>query len=333
MLIINTFVYKINPHINIMNMEQYYKALGLKKGASKEEIKKAYRKLSKKHHPDLNPGDKESENKFKEISEAYAILSGKEKPKNTQQGFGGGHNPFDIFKRKGRSLEFELFISMEKAYAGGSENLTYQVDEQCGSCNGVGGRNPQVCNQCGGSGLLRNGIIAFMCNNCGGSGQIFTENCNTCGTTGKVRQQKTITIDISKGTTDRSIVAYRGMGNYTRGGINGDVLIIFRINKHPIFELDGLNLRRKLDVSIYDIMLGTDKEFETLDGKVRITIPKLCDPTRIFKLRGKGFIDEGTNISGDLLVKLNPILPKELTKEEESLIKELKNKSFTDIKE
>ncbi len=304
-------------------MKQYYEALGVKEGATKEEIKKAYRKLAMKYHPDKNPDDKEAENKFKEINEAYAVLSGKQKPKQQQPtGFSGGRPGFT---RKGRTIEMTITIPLELAFHGGKKQVTYDIHDKCPTCNGIGGQEPSKCNQCGGSGMLMQGPFMFMCNNCQGSGHLFTKPCGTCHTTGKVVSKKTIELNIDKGTTDRTLIMGNGVGNYTQGGTHGDVLFIILIEKHPIYEISGLNLKRKVNIPVLDIMLGVDNfEFDTLDGRVKINIPKLCEPTRTFRLRGKGFEDSGTGITGDLYVTLNPTLPKELAPEEEQLIRQLK---------
>jgi molecular chaperone DnaJ len=303
-------------------MNRYYKALGLKDGASEKEIKKAFRELSKKYHPDLNPNNKEAEDKFKEINEAYSILTGKQKPKEEPiQQQRGGFNPF---VQKGKTIDITVTVPLEKAYRGGTHEVKFDIVDKCGTCNGQGGQNPKVCNQCNGQGVLRNGMIMFMCNNCRGTGRLFTNPCNTCGSTGTVRGIREVELQLEKGTTDKTIAVARGMGNYVQGGRHGDILFIVRIEKHPIFELEGLNLKRKIDVPVLDLFLGTSVEFDTLDGKVKIDIPKLSDPTKTFRLRGKGFVDSSTGIVGDLYATINPVLPKEISLEEEQLIKQLK---------
>ena len=172
--------------------------------------------------------------------------------------------------------------------------------------------------------MVQEGPFAFMCNNCRGSGRLFTNTCTTCYGNGRVVGNKTVDVQITKGTTDKSVALGQGIGNYVQGGIEGDVVFIIRIEPHPIFTLDGMDLRRDVNIPYLDVMLGRELEFDTLDGKVKITIPKLCDPNKVFRLKGKGFIDGDIGIGGDLYVKLNPILPNKLSKEEEDLIKQLK---------
>lgn len=309
-------------------MNRYYKALNLKEGVSEEEIKKRYRELSKKYHPDLNPDDKKAEEKFKEINEAYTVLTGKEKPKEQfrQQGnpFGGGS-----FMRKGRTIEVVVEIPLKKAYKGGKHQITFNVVDMCEHCNGAGGKNPKQCNQCGGTGFIKQGIFVHMCNNCQGTGTLFMDPCNHCGTSGTKNSSRTVDLELEKSTTDKTVAVTRGMGNYVRGGRNGDVIFIIKIKEDPIFKLEGLNVKRKIDVPILDIFLGTNIEFETLDGNVRMDIPKLSEPTKTFRLRGKGFIDNKTGTKGNMYVTINPTLPKELTTEEENLIKQLKKKIYS----
>lgn len=308
-------------------MNSYYEALGLKEGATTKEIKKAYREKALECHPDTNPGDVEAEEKFKKISEAYAILTGKEKPKpQHKQGFSRrNHNQRPAqFVNKGRTIHIEVSIPMEKAYSGGRQTVTFQAYNKCVPCDGVGGTGISVCNQCNGNGMTQEGPFVFMCNNCRGSGKLFANTCTTCHGNGKVVGNKTIDVQITKGTTDKSVAMGHGVGNYVQGGVEGDVLFIIRIESHPIFTLEGMDLKRDVDIPYLDVMLGRELEFNTLNGKVKITIPKLCEPNKVFRLKGKGFIDGDLGVAGDLYVKLNPILPKEISKEEESLIKQLR---------
>lgn len=297
-------------------MNEYYKILGIKQGSSKEEIKKAYRELSKKYHPDLNPNNKEAEEKFKKVSEAYEILIGKQKPKN--------QNPFGQRVYKARPLKLVIELTLDEVYHGVTKNINYYINDICQKCNGEGGFEPTTCNQCGGNGHIQQGPFAFMCNNCGGSGKLFKNICYTCSGNGVTKKQNTVEIKIPKGTTDDSIFTYPNVGDHIKGGDRGDVYFIIKIKPHKIYKLEGLNLKRKLDVPIIDILLGTEKEFETLDGKIRIKIPKLSEMNKTFRLKNKGFKDGSTGIVGDMYVTLNPILPKELNNIEEDKLRQLK---------
>lgn len=309
-------------------MKDYYNILGLNVNASDEEVKKAYRKLSKKYHPDLNPNNKDAETKFKNISEAYAILTGKQKPKhetnmggNPFSGFGGfGGNPFS---RSTKPLKIKIITSLEEIFNGSTKEVQYKAKESCFKCNGEGGHNPQACNQCGGRGHIQQGHFMFMCNNCEGTGSIHNTTCYTCQGEGSIITNKKVNIKIPKGVTEGTVIRYPNIGDFNKGTY-GDVYFYIDVKPHKTFQMDGLNLKRDLEVPIIDILLGSEKDFETLSGLVKIKIPKLSDLDKTFRLKGKGFHDEQTNIVGDMYVKLKPLVPKQLTAQEEIKLKDLK---------
>lgn len=311
-------------------MKDYYSILGLNRGASDEEVKKAYRKLSKQYHPDLNPNNKKAETKFKEISEAYAILTGKQKPKeepnlrgNPFEGF-GGFGGFGGFARP-KPLKVKLSVSLEEIFNGSPKQVQYQSKDSCFKCDGQGGFHPHTCNQCGGSGHIQQGQFMFMCHNCGGAGNLFKKVCYTCNGSGAVLTNKKVDINVPKGITDGTIIRYPKIGDYLKYGERGDVYFYVEVKPHKTFKMDGLNLKRELEVPVIDILLGSEKEFETLSGTVKIKIPKLSDLDKTFRLKGKGFQDEQTNIIGDMYVKLKPLIPKTLTPQEETKLRELKS--------
>jgi len=302
-------------------MKEYYKILGLKDGSSKEEVKKSYRKLSKKYHPDLNPNNKEAEEKFKKISEAYEILIGKQKPKKPNP-FSG--NPFTQKMYKARPLKLVIELTLEEAYHGTLKTINYNINNICQKCDGVGGFEPMTCNQCHGVGHIQQGPFISMCNNCGGSGNIFKSACYSCNGKGVAKKRNSVEVKIPKGTTNETVFTQPGVGDYVKGGDRGDVYFFIKIKQHKTYSLEGINLKRKLEVPFIDILLGTEKEFETLDSKIRIKIPKLSEMNKTFRLKNKGFIDGSTGVSGDMLITLKPILPKELNSIEEEKLKQLK---------
>jgi molecular chaperone DnaJ len=297
-------------------MNDYYQILGLNPGASKEDVKKAYRSLSKKYHPDLNPNDKESEEKFKKILEAYEILTGKQQP-NNQINFNNR-----VFKAK--TIKVPVIIDLEDTYHGKNKKIEYDIKDSCDSCNGDGGFDEETCSHCGGKGHLQQGPFMFVCNYCNGSGRSYKRFCYTCSGTGSVNKKTTIEMTIPKGVTDNTVIHYVNVGNNIKNGVRGDVYFIFRIRPHKIFELEGLNLVRKLDIPVIDVLLGVEKEFETLGGNLKIKIPKLTEMNKVFRLRGKGLHDTENGIIGDMYVKINPVIPKDLTEEEMTKLKELK---------
>lgn len=306
-------------------MKEYYDILELNQGASEEEIKKAYRKLSKKYHPDLNPDNKEAEENFKKVVEAYEILTGKQKPKDQNNFNPFDFNPFANRRYKANPIKLIIELELEEAYKGGQKIINYNVNDTCEKCNGEGGFEPIKCNQCNGKGHIQQGPFAFICNNCGGNGKLVKKVCYTCSGNGLVRKVKTIEVTIPQGTTEGVMFSYQNIGNDIKGGERGDVYFGIKIKPHKTYQLDGLNLKRKIDVPIIDILLGTEKEFDTLDSSVKIKIPKLSEMNKTFRLKGKGFVDSSTGIIGDMYVTLNPILPKDLSNIEEDKLKQLKN--------
>lgn len=306
-------------------MNEYYKILGLTNGSSQEEIKSAYRRLSKKYHPDLNPDDKEAEENFKKVVEAYEVLTGKQKSKN-ENPFGNPFgNPFTQRVYKTRPIKLSVELTLEEAYHGTFKTINYQVNDICGRCNGEGGFEPLNCNQCGGNGNIQQGPFIFTCNNCNGRGKIHKNICYTCQGGGHVKKNTSVEINIPKGVTEDTIFNYPNVGDNIKGLEKGDVYFVIKIKPHDTYTLEGLNLKRGLDIPFLDIILGTEKEFETLEGKVKIKIPKLSEMNKTFRLRGKGFVDGSTNIAGDMYVTLKPILPKELNSVEEDRLRQLKS--------
>lgn len=303
-------------------MKEYYDVLGLKQGSSEEEIKKAYRKLSKQYHPDLNPNNKQAEEKFKKIAEAYEILTGKQKPKN-QNPFGG--NPFGNRTYKAKPLKVEIDVTMEEAFIGSTKKVNYKINDICKKCNGEGGSDPIKCNQCNGVGHIQQGPFAFMCNNCSGKGSLLRKICYTCNGSGLLSKIESIEINLPKGITSDSVYTYPGIGDKIKNGVRGDVYFKVKIKPHEKYQLEGLNLKRKLDVPFLDIILGTEKEFKTLDKKtLKIKIPKLSEMNKTFRIKGKGFHDSSMGMVGDLYLMLNPILPENLSPIEEEKLRQLK---------
>lgn len=301
-------------------MKEYYDRLGLSQNASLDEIKKTYRRLATKYHPDLNPNNKEYEEEFKKISEAYEILTGKQKPKNN---FNNYYNNKTVFKAP--AIKLILNLQLEDVFYGNKKNINFTINDLCNVCDGNGGSEPMICNQCGGSGTINQGPFIFICNNCNGSGKLFKNRCNTCNGSGSIKKNKNIDINIPKGITNGEIFIVSSVGNKIKDGVDGDVIFSVNIEPHKIYSVEGLNLKRTLDVSLLDIILGVDKEIDFFEKKIIIKIPKLSDFNKTFRLKGKGFIDYERGLYGDMLVTIKPILPKELNKEETETLESLKN--------
>jgi molecular chaperone DnaJ len=167
-----------------------------------------------------------------------------------------------------------------------------------------------------------------MCNTCAGSGQVFTKHCGTCHGSGSSSKVENVTVSIPKGVTSGNIIM-RGKGNEMVGAATGDVVFSINLLKHKTFTVDGLNIRKAEKINILDLMLGTTVEFDTLDGKVKITVDKLCSPDKVFRLVGKGLMDGRSGLRGNLYVDIDGEMPNSLTEEQEEMLKKLKEETTT----
>lgn len=313
--------------------DKYYRVLELKPGSTEKEVKSQYRKLSKKYHPDINPSE-EAKEKMSQINEAYEILTGKrEVPREERQRPGGnpfgGFNPFTQYRNtKPNPIIFNFDVTLEEVYRGVEKEVNYTISTDCETCFGHGGTGTRTCQSCNGTGLNMSfdGFTNMMgvCNNCAGKGVVMENICNTCNGAGNQIKQKTLKVKIPKGRTHGNMVL-NGVGNQKRG-VPGDVICKINLLPHNRFLVDGLNLYCKETVSVFDLLLGVNKEVQTIDGKVKIDIPKLSEPTKTFRLKGKGLImDNGQ--TGNLYVNLGVKMPDDLTEEQEDVIERLRNET------
>lgn len=353
-----------------MAKRDYYEVLGVSKSASPEEIKKAYRKLALKYHPDKNPNNKEAEENFKEAAEAYDVLSSPEKKQRYDQfghsgmgssgGFGGaGMSMEDIFSQfgdlfggggffggfgggqqrqqvnRGSNLRLKVELSLEEIAKGVEKKLKVKKYISCTSCHGNGEKNGNShvnCSECNGTGQvtrIQNTLLGRMqttstCPICQGSGKMIKENCPDCNGEGIMRGEEVISIKIPAGVYEGLQLSVSGKGNAARrGGINGDLIVLIKEKDHPDLVRDGNDLLYNLFISIPDAILGASAEIPTLDGKVKVNIEKGTQSGKILRLRKKGLPDiEGYGV-GDLLIKVNVFIPKEISKEEEKIIENL----------
>lgn len=324
----------------------YYKVLGVDEKSTQEEIKKAFKSLSKKYHPDKFATKSEqeredAENKFKEISEAYNILSDENKRKeydmqrNPMFGFNSfGFNPFSGFSTiiKGENAHAILDITLEDIYNQNDKEVRYVLKDKCPHCNGTGSENGDIniCEYCNGSGRYRTertiGNSVFVsettCPHCGGNGFRITKKCSYCDGTGVINNEQTTTIKVTPVSYMKGGVVISGLGNKPlddRMGENGDLIVRFRLLGHEQFQCEKLNLITTLDVNLLEISKGCDKSIKLLNGKeLKVTIPPLSKANSIFRVAGKGLTAEG-----DLFIKINIITPiAKLTKEQEKLLTE-----------
>jgi molecular chaperone DnaJ len=343
-----------------VSKRDYYEILGVPKTATDVEIKRAYRQLAVQHHPDKNPDDPQSEDKFKEAAEAYAVLSDPEKraayDRFGHQGVGsgaGGFDPgftniediFDIFGfgdmfggrtgrrttvQRGSDLRYDLEITLEDAATGKDEKLRIPRLEKCDDCGGMGaekGTQPETCVACGGSGQTqyRQGFFSVMrtCANCQGKGQIIKSPCQTCRGAGRVEKEKTIEIKVPAGVETGSRLRVTGEGEAgVGGGPSGDLYIVLHIKEHEHFERQGADLYSVVPVSFAQAALGAEIKVKTLDGEEELKVPAGTQTGTVFRVKGKGM----PNLSGgrgDLYVAATLVTPKALTKEQRKLLEQL----------
>lgn len=344
-----------------MSKRDYYEVLGVDKGASDKELKKAYRRVAMKFHPDRNPDDKEAEDKFKEANEAYEILSNNQKRAAYDQyghagvdgqagGFGGGgsENFSDIFgdvfgdifgggggrsrgPQRGSDLRYNLEIDLEEAVKGTTTTIRVPTLVACKPCDGSGakkGSSPVTCTTCGGVGQVRmqQGFFSVQqtCPNCRGKGKMISDPCNSCHGQGMVEETKTLSVKVPPGVDTGDRIRLGGEGEASPdGGPNGDLYVQMSVRQHAIFERDGKHLYCEVPISIVDAALGGELEVPTLDGRVKLKIPSETQTGKLFRLRGKGVAPVRGGSTGDLLCKVAVETPVNLTKRQKELLTEL----------
>ena len=331
--------------------KDYYSILGVSKEASESEIKKAYRKLSKEYHPDLNPNNKEAEEKFKEIAEAYSVLSDSEKRNNydrfgTADGRGGnpfggmnmddiyssffGGNPFggrQNMRRKGNDIRINIKLTLDEIYSGVHKKIKYRKNSKCEPCDGKGGELSK-CTRCNGQGVVNQiqqtpfGRIqsSVVCNSCQGSGEMVVKSCGSCNGNGIKLSEVEYEFDIPRGIMDGEMLKVNGMGSSIRNGIDGDLIINIVETPHEKFKRVGNDIYQTLKLSYKDLVLGNDDvHIDTMDKKIKIKVKKGTDIGTMLRIPNKGFIRGNQN--GDMLLEVWLDIPKDVTKEEEEKIK------------
>jgi curved DNA-binding protein len=303
-----------------MEFKDYYKILGVDKKASVDEIKKAYRKLAMKYHPDRNPDDKSAEEKFKEISEAHEVLSDPEKRKrydqlgsNWKQYQTGGQDFGDIFSQFGRG--------------GGRQYRTSgNFEDMFGNMSGFS----DFFESFFGGGAFGGDRFSSHRTAKGADYEaelyIMLEEAYS-GTTKEISiEGKKLRLKINPGTKDGKRLRLSKQGAVSQsGGEKGDLYLTIKIQKHPFYEFDGTNLIYDLSIDLYSAVLGAKKKFKTLSGKnINLTIPPGTDSGQLFRIQGMGFpLEENSNRSGDLIIRIKVELPKNLSSEEKKLFKTL----------
>ena len=345
-----------------MSKRDFYEVLGVERGASEAEVKKAYRRLAMKYHPDRNPDDKDAENKFKEATEAYEVLSDADKRAAYDQyghagvdpqmgggaGFGGaGFSDIfgDVFSdffgggggrrggpQRGSDLRYTMELSLEDAVRGKTVEIRVPTLVECKPCEGSGakkGTKPVTCTTCNGMGQVRmqQGFFAVQqtCPRCHGSGQMITDPCTSCNGQGRVEESKTLSVKVPAGVDTGDRIRLTGEGEAgAHGGPAGDLYVVVNVKPHDIFERDGRNLHCEVPISIVDATLGGELEVPTLDGRVKLKIPEGTQTGKLFRLRGKGVTPVRGGGVGDLICRVVVETPVKLNKRQRELLEELR---------
>lgn len=343
--------------------QDYYEILGISKGASAAEIKKAYRKKAIEFHPDKNPGDAKAEENFKKAAEAYEVLSDPDKKARYDQyghaafegggfGGGGGMNMEDIFSQfgdifggafgggfggfggfgggqrtvKGSNMRIRVSLTLEEVAEGVEKKVKVKRKVQ------APGVTFKTCGTCGGRGQvtkITNTILGRMqtattCQTCGGSGKSLDSRPPEADAQGMIVKEETVSIKIPPGVESGMQLKVSGKGNEAPGdGIPGDLLVAIETKEHPSLKREGDNLHYDLYISVPEAVLGTSKEIDTVGGKVRIKLEAGIQSGKILRLRNKGIRSLNGYGSGDLLVHVNVWTPKELSKEQQEFFERM----------
>jgi molecular chaperone DnaJ len=333
----------------------YYEVLGIQKGTSKEDIKKAYRKLAIQYHPDKNPGNKEAEEKFKEATEAYEVLSDDQKRAAYDQfgfagvdGIGGGQHDFSNFQgfedlfgggmkrgaaasgpRHGATLRYDIDIPFKDAVFGTKVEIAYSRQVACTACKGSGaesGSGKKVCPACGGTGQIRQSAgffsLASTCHNCGGEGYVIEHPCKECGGSGTVKKHQKIMVTIPNGVENGRRVVIRSQGDAgPNNGPCGDLYVFIRVKPHEFFERNGADLYCAIPISITQATLGGNLQVATLDGRtIKVKIPAGSQNGKLLRVRDEGVPVQGKR--GDFYIKLMVQVPSKLSKKGRELLEE-----------
>ena len=339
-----------------MSKRDYYEVLGVERGADDETLKKAYRRCAMKHHPDRNPGDKESEAVFKECKEAYEVLSDPQRRRAYDQhghaafehGMGGGgggpqfHDVGDIFgdifgnifggggqrgPRRGADIGYAMELDLEDAVSGVEQRITLPMLEECAKCHGSGSTDGKLekCGTCQGHGQVRmqRGIFSMQqaCPECQGRGQVIVSPCLACHGNGRIHGERTLDVKVPAGVDNGDRIRLAGEGEAGPAGAPpGDLYVEIHVREHAIFQRDGDDLHCEVPIRITQAALGDTVRVPTLKGEAEIRIPTETQTGKVFRLRGKGVKSVRSRSEGDLYCRAVVETPVNLTTEQRELL-------------
>jgi molecular chaperone DnaJ len=348
-----------------VNKRDYYDVLGVSRDSGPDEVKKAYRQRALQYHPDRNPGDKSSEEKFKELNEAYSVLSDPQKREQynayghagpSGQGFGGFAdfhfggvedilNDFFGFgtifgggrqrARRGADLRYNLEIAFEEAAFGSEKEIVVPRTAACAECAGSGakkGTRPDRCAACNGRGQVsvQQGFFSMTrtCGRCRGTGEIIRERCAECAGSGTVREKRSLKVKIPAGVDNGTRLKLRGEGETGHGGgPPGDLYVVMSVREHPIFVREGEHLLCEVPITFSQAALGDDIEVPTLSGKKKLTLPAGTQAGQEFVMRGEGVAVLNGHRRGNLVIRVVIDVPKKLSKRQKELLLEFQELS------
>lgn len=340
-----------------MQEKDFYKILGVEREATGDDIKRAFRKLAHEYHPDKLGGDKEAEEKFKVINEAYETLRDPEKRARydrfgfagvgaggfREAGYGADFHDFfnDVFSdifggrrrarpERGEDLRYDLTIGFEEAAFGTEKKIKVPRTIECPGCGGSGARagtSPVACTTCNGAGQVsyQQGFfsISRTCSACNGAGTVIKDPCRNCTGAGKTKHTSSISVNIPPGVDTGSRLRLTGEGEYgTRGGGPGDLYIVLDVKPHPLFKRRDSDIICEVPISFTQAALGSSVEVPSLDGPVKVKIPAGTQTGKVFRLRHKGIASISTGRRGDELVVVKIETPRKLTRAQKELLEE-----------
>ena len=341
----------------------HYEVLGVDRDADAAEVKSAYRRLARQHHPDANDGDSAAESEFKAVAASYKVLSdpearqsydrfGHDGPSAGMAGdpFGGINDIFESFfggggvggggrrrsgPRPGEDLETTILVDFEEAVFGSEEEITVRTAVACTSCEATGrtpGTSAEQCGGCRGSGQVRQVrqsvlgqmITAAPCPTCSGRGEVFPDPCVDCRGEGRRVEECSFTVNVRAGVDDGTTLRLTGRGAVgPRGGPTGDLYVSVRVRPHPVFERHGTDLYHQLHLPVTQAALGVELDYETLDGDVEVRIPAGTQTGEVFRLRGSGVPHLQGRGRGDIVLEVVVDTPTGLSAEEDKLFRSL----------